>query len=92
MGLQQAVEAPRFATYSFPDSFEPHAYRPGLVTLESRLPKSLGDQLSARGHDAQWWPQFVWRAGAMCIIHKDPDTGLLSAGADPRRASYALGW
>lgn len=92
MGLQQAVEAPRFATYSFPDSFEPHAYRPGLVTLESRLPQSLGDQLSSRGHDAQWWPQFVWRAGAMCIIHKDPDTGLLSAGADPRRASYALGW
>lgn len=92
MNAQQAVEAPRFATYSFPDSFEPHAYRPNLLTLESRLPKSVGDQLAARGHVVQWWPQFTWRAGAMCTIHKTPDDGLMFAGADPRRPAYALGW
>ena len=29
MDPQSAVEAPRFATYSFPDSFEPHSILPG---------------------------------------------------------------
>jgi gamma-glutamyltranspeptidase/glutathione hydrolase len=92
MDPQQAVEAPRFATYSFPDSFEPHGYQPGLLKLEARLPRATGDALAARGHDVQWWPEFVWRAGAMCLIHADPDTGLKTAGADPRRPAYALAW
>ena len=92
MNPQQAVEAPRFATQSFPDSFQPHAYQPNRLMLEARLPQAVGEHLSALGHDVQWWPQFVWKAGAMCAIRKDPDSGLMSAGADPRRASYALGW
>src|SRR5204862_3895155 len=36
MNPQQAVEAPRFATYSFPDSFEPHSYSPGVLYVENR--------------------------------------------------------
>lgn len=92
MEPQRAVEQPRFATYSFPDSFEPHGYQPGRLNLESRLPRATGAALSERGHDVQWWPQWVWRAGAVCMIHGDPDSDLLSAGADPRRACYALGW
>lgn len=92
MDPQQAVEAPRFATYSFPDSFEPHAYQPDRLTLECRLPRATGDHLAALGHDVQWWPQFVWRAGSMCVIRKDAESGLLLAGADPRRPCYALGW
>ncbi|MCC6467413.1 MAG: gamma-glutamyltransferase, partial [Alphaproteobacteria bacterium] len=92
MDPQQAVEAPRFATYSFPDSFEPHAYQPGLLKLEGRLPRATGDDLAGRGPKVDWWPEFVWRAGAMCLIHADPDTGLKTAGADPRRPAYALAW
>ena len=92
MDVQQAVEAPRFATYSFPDSFEPHAYQPDKLTLEARLPTSTAAELASRGHDVQWWPQFVWRAGAMCMIRRDASDGQLFAGADPRRPCYALGW
>ena len=92
MNPQQAVEAPRFATQSFPDSFQPHAYQPNRLMLEARLPKTVGEHLAAVGHDVQWWPQFIWRAGGMCAIRKDPDSGMMSAGADPRRACYALGW
>ncbi len=92
MDPQQAVEAPRFATYSFPDSFEPHGYQPGRLNIESRLPRSTGEAMSKLGHDVQWWPEFVWRAGAMCLIHGDPDNGLKTAGADPRRPAYALAW
>lgn len=92
MNPQQAVEAPRFATQSFPDSFQPHAYQPNRLMLESRLPMAVGEHLTALGHDVLWWPQFIWRAGGMCAVRKDPDTGMMQAGADPRRACYALGW
>jgi gamma-glutamyltranspeptidase/glutathione hydrolase len=92
MDPQDAVEHPRIASYSFPDSFEPHAYHPGRLCLESRIPRATGDDLAARGHDVAWWPERIWRAGAVCTVLADLETGILTAGADPRRPSYALGW
>ena len=92
MNAQQAVEAPRFASYSFPDSFSPHRYSPGLLYVEDRVPKALRDALAARGHDVTDWPAFVWRAGAVCVQHANRSTGVISAGADPRRPCYAVGW
>jgi gamma-glutamyltranspeptidase / glutathione hydrolase len=91
MDPQQAVEAPRFATYDFPDSFEPHGRLPGRLTLEGRIPESVGADLRSRGHDIAWWPDWTWKAGAVCMIDADPVRGVLSAGADPRRPAYALG-
>ena len=37
MEAQEAVEAPRVASYSFPSSFAPHDYYPGRLKLESRI-------------------------------------------------------
>lgn len=90
MNPQQAVEAPRFASYSFPDSFEPHSYSPGVLHVERRVPQAIRDGLAARGHKIEDWPDFVWRAGAVCVLRKDQ--GVISAGADPRRSCYAVGW
>lgn len=92
MDVQTAIEAPRFATYSFPASFAPHDYFPGRLNLESRFPKETADALSARGHRIQWWPDLVWRAGGVCAIWVDPESNVRHAGADPRRPSYALAW
>ncbi len=92
MDPQLAVEVPRMATYSFPDSFEPHAYFPGRLNVESRIPAAAGEDLRARGHDLSWWPEWTWRAGAVCAIQGNIKGGLLTGGADPRRPSYALGW
>lgn len=92
MDPQDAVEHPRLATYSFPDSFEPHVYLPGRLCLESRITRETGDALAARGHQVSWWPERIWRAGAVCAVHADLATGILTAGADPRRPSYAVGW
>ncbi len=92
MNPQQAVEAPRFASYSFPQSFAPHAYHPGLLKLEGRIDRSVGEELSDMGHKVEWWGEWEWMAGAMCTIRRDLNTGLLESGADPRRACYALGW
>lgn len=92
MDLQAAVEAPRFATFSFPASSEPHAYYPARLNLEQRISRGTGDALAALGHDVNWWPELERRAGAVCAVRVNPDTGILEGGADPRRLAYALGW
>lgn len=92
MNPQQAVEAPRFASYSFPDSFEPHGYAPGVLYVENRVAQSVRQGLADRGHKVIDWPDFVWRAGAVCVLRRDSTNGVISAGADPRRPAYAVGW
>jgi gamma-glutamyltranspeptidase/glutathione hydrolase len=92
MDPQVAAEAPRFASYSFPDSFEPHDYFPGRLQIEGRFDPKLGDALMSYGHKVEWWPAQTWRAGSVCSIRADRRSGLLVGGADPRRSSYAVGW
>jgi gamma-glutamyltranspeptidase/glutathione hydrolase len=92
MDPQQAVEAPRFATFSFPNSFEPHQYFPGRLNMERRFGEETGAELARRGHAVEWWPDGTWRAGGVCMVAKDLTTGMIAGGADPRRPSYAAGW
>ena len=92
MNPQAAVEAPRFATMSFPNSFEPHDYHPNRLMLEARIPEAAGAALARWGHGVEWWPEWAWPAGAMCVLVQDLERGIISAGADPRRPAYALGW
>jgi gamma-glutamyltranspeptidase/glutathione hydrolase len=91
MDVQEAVEAPRVASYSYPSSFEPHAYHPGLLNMECRIDKATGEALGRLGHKIGWWPDWTWLAGAVCTIVADQASGVLKGGADPRRPSYALG-
>src|SRR5262245_2535586 len=91
MDVQEAIEAPRVASYSYPSSFEPHAYHPGLLHMESRIDKATGDALAKLGHRIGWWPDWTWLAGAVCSVVADQESGVLKGGADPRRPSYALG-
>ncbi len=92
MSAQDAIEAPRFSTYSYPGSFEPHKYFPDRLYLESRIDKSVNDNLAARGHDVREWPDFTWLAGAVCTIVNDHKNGVMHGGADLRRPAYVLGW
>jgi gamma-glutamyltranspeptidase/glutathione hydrolase len=90
--VQLAIEAPRFATYSFPSSFAPFDYYPGRLAVEARIPEPVITELARRGHEIQRWPDWIWSAGAVCAILADRRRGVLEAGADPRRAAYAIGW
>jgi len=92
MDTQLAVEAPRFVSYSHPDSFEPHAYYPGRVNLESRIPRATGDWLLQRGHQLEWYGDFTDRCGGVCVIDSDLRRSVHRCGADPRRAAYAAAW
>ena len=89
MNPQQAVEAPRFSTQTLVNSFYPRVYRPGQLNVEPGIPDSTRRELRALGHD-------VVETGACgigaVVTHRDPGSGVLSAGADPRRPTYALAW
>ncbi len=92
MDPQTAIEAPRFATYSAPSSFEPHEADPGVLKIENRIDTATGSALAAKGHKVEWWPEITRAAGAVCTILHDRETKRLTGGADPRRMSRAMGW
>ncbi|MDR7545617.1 MAG: gamma-glutamyltransferase family protein [Armatimonadota bacterium] len=92
MDPQQAVEAARVASYSFPASTPPHRYEPGLVRAEARIPSAVRTALEALGHRLQVWPDWTPKAGGVCAALHDPGLGIVVAAADPRRLSYAIGW
>jgi gamma-glutamyltranspeptidase/glutathione hydrolase len=92
MDPQQAIEAPRFATYNYPESFWPHTYRPGLRQIERRVPESTIEELRRRGHRIEPWPEWTRVAGNVCVILVDQARETLTAGADARAEAYALGW
>jgi gamma-glutamyltranspeptidase/glutathione hydrolase len=89
MNPQQAVEAPRFSTQTLVNSFYPRAYKPGVLNVEPGIPAATREALAALGHR-------VTEIGACgigaVVTQRDPATGVLSAGADPRRPTYALAW
>ena len=53
MDLQDAIEAPRVASYSFPSSFAPFEYFPGRLAVEGRIDAATRADLAARGHAVQ---------------------------------------
>jgi gamma-glutamyltranspeptidase/glutathione hydrolase len=92
MAVQQAVEAPRAYSANFPNSFAPHDYYPGRLSLDGHMPAAVAAALAARGHDIELWPVFPAAGGAVCAVKRDFATGRLHAGADPRREAYAIAW
>ena len=92
MALQQAIEAPRFSSANFPNSFPPHDYFPGRVCIEENMPPGLIEEMRALGHDVEVLPRLPAKSGGVCAVMRDPQNGLVHAGADPRRECYALAW
>ncbi len=89
MPVQQAIEAPRLALDA-----EPNFYKPGAaikVNIEGRVAAKTIEALRAMGHVVEVLPG--WGSlGHMQVIRIDPRTGAMTAGADPRRTGYAMGY
>jgi len=78
---QEAVEAPR--------------YRSDLglqLLLDDRIPPEVRAEMEARGHEIRVIPGWSWLQGGVQIIYRDPESGALITGADPRREAYALAY
>ncbi|MEU9344180.1 gamma-glutamyltransferase [Streptomyces sp. NPDC048278] len=90
LDLQGAIDAPNWHNDSFPSSFYPRGRRPGSVTVESRTDERVVAELRRRGHDVTVGPG--WSEGRLCAVARDPETGVLSAAANPRgMQGYAVG-
>lgn len=92
MPLQRAIEMPRAWSMNFPNSFAPHDYVPGALCVEGGIDERVARQLEAMGHRIQSWARFPAAGGGVCAVMRDPATGLVHGGADPRRECYALAW
>ena len=90
MNIQQAIEAPRWSSRSFPASPFPHTMVPGDMSVEARIPEATRQALIARGHKLRISPS--WSLGSTAGIVIDSSSGVLSSGADPRVEAYAWSW
>jgi gamma-glutamyltranspeptidase/glutathione hydrolase len=89
MPVQEAIEAPRFVLDATPNFYKPGAAI--TVQIEGRVPAPTIAALKAMGHTVQVLPG--WGSlGHMQVIRVDPKTGAKTAGADPRRTGYAMGY
>jgi gamma-glutamyltranspeptidase / glutathione hydrolase len=79
MNVQEAIEAPRV-----------RVYRDRLVDAEARIASETRDGLTRRGHTVNAIDDWSWIVGGGQGIVRDPESGALMAGADPRRDGYAL--
>lgn len=86
MNIQDAVSAPRFA-YGGPE--ETGTSITPVWMIEDRVPAAVIDKLKAMGHEIRLVPS---EGGAVNGIVRDPKTGMLTGGADPRGRSYAIGY
>jgi len=91
MNVQEAVEAPRFQTLHLVSSFDDHRFNPGVLNLEDRIEKQVQEDLTSRGHKIEM--QAAWgNPSAPTVIRFNSDSGVIEAGADPRRGRYAIAW
>jgi gamma-glutamyltranspeptidase/glutathione hydrolase len=92
MPVQNAIEQMRARSFAFPK-----AYFPGEVTdyqmgIEDRISDEVVKGLEALGHEVKVENTWAEAYGGSCTVVMDPETRVISAGADPRRECYALGW
>jgi gamma-glutamyltranspeptidase/glutathione hydrolase len=90
MNMQQAIEAPRWSTRSFPSSPFPHTMYPGDLQLESRIPETVKAELEKRGHKVTMRGPWSLNDSAGIVI--DWKNGAVSAAADPRTTASGLAW
>ncbi len=62
---------------------------PQTQTLAAQEPYARS---RCHSHEVATSPDWSWRAGGVCTITIDHSSGVLAAGADPRRMGYAIGW
>jgi gamma-glutamyltranspeptidase/glutathione hydrolase len=74
MSIQAAIEAPRV-----------RAFERTLVDAEARIPAETIAGLRARGHDVNVLDPWTWKVGGGHGVAIDPERGVLTGGADPRR-------
>ena len=96
MNVQEAIEAPKFNSEHFPEYFAPHDFIPNRLRMEPRIAEDVRAELARRGHDLEIAGD--WTEGYLLAAERNPETGVLEAGCDPRGGksevfpAFALCW
>jgi gamma-glutamyltranspeptidase/glutathione hydrolase len=88
MNVQEAVEAARWQ--SFPGTDPINIDHPFEIRVESRIPEETVEALRDMGHEVKVLGPYA-AGGAAFLIYRDPETGTLQGGSDPRSEGLALG-
>ncbi|HTJ69333.1 MAG TPA: gamma-glutamyltransferase [Actinospica sp.] len=90
LNLQAAIDAPAWHSSAMPASFAPRKRAPREIVVEDRFGEEVFAALTARGH--QPVRSGAWSLGRLSAVTRDPATGVLRAGANPRAMQgYAAG-
>ena len=90
MNLQAAIDAPAWHSTAVPASFTPRQRAPLDIVIEDRFPPETLAGLTERGHLPI--ASGAWSLGRLSAVSRDPATGVLRAGANPRTMQgYAAG-
>jgi gamma-glutamyltranspeptidase/glutathione hydrolase len=87
MGVQEAIEAPRWT--SFPGTDPANRPAPFELQLEEGFPAATLAELERRGH--RLVPQPQWQGGGSQAILVDQPRGIYAGGSDPRVDGCAIG-
>jgi len=88
LNLQQAIDAPAWHSEHFPSSFWPREARPGVLVVESRMPRETIRELERRGHIVE--VDTDWSEGRLTAAARDGRHR--RAAANPRgMQGYAAG-
>jgi len=91
MRPQEAVEAPRFNSSHYRESFRNHQFLPGGLQLENRIPPPVAEALGRLGHRVGVIGPFMMDTGT-ALAGVDPAHGTLFGAADVRRQRFVVGW
>lgn len=91
MTSQEAVEAPRWRSMQNPmESTVPHTCE-NVLQVESRFDTTVLEGLEARGHQLNRLGDWAGPGNAQ-MIQRNPETGVLSGGVDPRQDGYVVAY
>ncbi len=63
---------------------------PGELLLDERIPQSVFEALSERGHKVEGRPK--WASGSAPVLIRILPNGVIEAGADPYGYRHSFAW
>jgi gamma-glutamyltranspeptidase/glutathione hydrolase len=92
MPPQEAIEAPRFNSQNYRESFREHRFYPsGILQIEDRIAPGVVDALKRLGHVPQVVGPFMMDTGT-ALAGYDAAHGTVFGAADVRRQRFVTGW
>lgn len=90
---QAALDQPRFCLEGVDSSMGPESVEGATLMVEEGLPKEVQEELKSYGHtcvEVSSWQRGMFGRGQ--VIRRNPETGVLTGGTEPRADGSVLAW